>query len=86
MPRATLAEFARCAITAGLSPETPAIAIASATLPGQTQVAGTIADIAGLAESLPERAPVTVIVGRVAREREAAVADVLSFKLVGAGH
>jgi uroporphyrin-III C-methyltransferase/precorrin-2 dehydrogenase/sirohydrochlorin ferrochelatase len=69
MPRATLGEFARSAIAAGLSPETPAVAIASATLPTQAQVSGTIATVAGLAGSLPPGAPVTVVIGRVARER-----------------
>jgi uroporphyrin-III C-methyltransferase / precorrin-2 dehydrogenase / sirohydrochlorin ferrochelatase len=69
MPRATLGQFARSAIAAGLSPDTPAVAIASATLPTQAQVAGTVATIRGLAESLPAGAPVTVVIGRVARER-----------------
>ena len=73
MPRATLSAFARSAIAAGLAPDTPAAAIASATLPAQAQVSGTIASIAGLAASLPAGAPVTVIVGRVARERSAQV-------------
>lgn len=71
MPRATLGEFARSAIAAGLSPETPAVAIASATLPAQAQVSGTITTVAGLAGSLPPGAPVTVVIGRVARERNA---------------
>jgi uroporphyrin-III C-methyltransferase/precorrin-2 dehydrogenase/sirohydrochlorin ferrochelatase len=71
MPRATLGEFARSAIAAGLSPDTPAVAIASATLPAQAQVSGTIATVAGLAGSLPPGAPVTVVIGRVARERVA---------------
>ncbi|HEX8379080.1 MAG TPA: siroheme synthase CysG [Allosphingosinicella sp.] len=69
MPRATLGQFARSAIAAGLSPDTPAVAIASATLPAQAQVAGTIATIADLAASLPAGAPVTLIVGKVARDR-----------------
>jgi len=69
MPRATLGEFARSAIAAGLPPETPAVAIASATLPAQAQVSGTVATVAGLAGSLPPGAPVTVVIGRVARER-----------------
>lgn len=69
MPRATLGAFARSAIAAGLSPETPAVAIASATLPAQTLVRGTIATVAGLAGTLPPGAPVTVVVGRVARDR-----------------
>ncbi|HEX8063234.1 MAG TPA: siroheme synthase CysG [Allosphingosinicella sp.] len=70
MPRATLAQFARSAIAAGLSPETPAVAIASATLPAQAQVSGTLATVAGLAGSLPRGAPVTVVIGRVVRERQ----------------
>jgi uroporphyrin-III C-methyltransferase/precorrin-2 dehydrogenase/sirohydrochlorin ferrochelatase len=69
MPRATLREFARSAIAAGLGSGTPAVAIASATLPAQAQVSGTIATIAGLVESLPQGAPVTIVIGRVARER-----------------
>jgi uroporphyrin-III C-methyltransferase/precorrin-2 dehydrogenase/sirohydrochlorin ferrochelatase len=73
MPRATLAEFASSAIAAGLAPDTPAAAIASATLRGQSHVAGTLSTIAALAGSLPAGAPVTVILGRVARGREAAV-------------
>ncbi|HEX9947067.1 MAG TPA: siroheme synthase CysG [Allosphingosinicella sp.] len=73
MPRATLGEFARSAVAAGLPPDTPAIAIASATLPAQTHVSGTITTVAGLAGSLPPGAPVTVVIGRVARERSAAI-------------
>ncbi|MET1110771.1 MAG: siroheme synthase CysG [Allosphingosinicella sp.] len=69
MPRATLGEFALSAIAAGLAPDTPAVAIASATLPAQAQVSGTITTVAGLADSLPPGAPVTVVIGRVARER-----------------
>jgi uroporphyrin-III C-methyltransferase/precorrin-2 dehydrogenase/sirohydrochlorin ferrochelatase len=69
MPRATLAGFARSAMSAGLAPDTPAVAIASATLPSQAQVAGTVATIAALAASLPAGAPVTIVIGRVARER-----------------
>jgi uroporphyrin-III C-methyltransferase/precorrin-2 dehydrogenase/sirohydrochlorin ferrochelatase len=73
MPRATLGEFACSAIAAGLSPDTPAVAIASATLPAQAQVSGTITTIAGLARSLPPKVPVTVVIGRVARERSISV-------------
>ena len=67
MPRRTLARFAARAIANGLSPETPAVAIASATLPNQEQVSGTIATIARLSERLAAGAPVAVILGRVAR-------------------
>jgi uroporphyrin-III C-methyltransferase/precorrin-2 dehydrogenase/sirohydrochlorin ferrochelatase len=73
MPRATLGEFARSATGAGLAPDTPAVAIASATLPEQSIVEGSIATIANLASSLPPGAPVTVVIGRVVRERGAAV-------------
>ncbi|HEX8127413.1 MAG TPA: siroheme synthase CysG [Allosphingosinicella sp.] len=71
MPRATLGEFARSAVAAGLSPDTPAVAIASATLPAQAHASGTITTVAGLAGSLPPGAPVTVVIGRVARNRDA---------------
>ncbi len=84
MPRATLALFAQSAIAAGLDPDTPAVAVASATLATQAHVGGTIADIAGLAETLPEGAPVTVIIGKVARERDLAATLVIPFKLAGA--
>jgi len=73
MPRRTLADFARRALAHGLDPETPAAGIASATRPEQMHVAGTIANIATLAERLPAGAPVIVIIGRVARH--AATAD-----------
>lgn len=73
MPRATLAEFASSAIAAGLSPDTPAVAIASATLPGQAQVSGTVSTISGLAASLPAKAPVTIVIGWVARERHVSI-------------
>ncbi len=80
MPRATLAKFAQRAIAAGLGPDTPAVAVASATLAAQAQVAGTIAEIADLAATLPTRVPVTVIIGRIARQRMATNAAVIAFK------
>jgi uroporphyrin-III C-methyltransferase/precorrin-2 dehydrogenase/sirohydrochlorin ferrochelatase len=72
MPRHTLAQFARAAIDHGLDPATPAAAIASATRADQAHVAGDIAGIAALAETLPAGAPVIVIIGRVARHALAA--------------
>lgn len=68
MPRKTLAEFVRKALAAGLDPSTPAVAIASATLPQEARVAGAIHEINDLAAALPAGAPVTVIIGWVARE------------------
>jgi uroporphyrin-III C-methyltransferase/precorrin-2 dehydrogenase/sirohydrochlorin ferrochelatase len=68
MPRRTLRAFVRRALSAGLDPATPAVAIASATLPGEEHLAGTVAAIPELANELPAGAPVTIIVGWVARE------------------
>jgi uroporphyrin-III C-methyltransferase/precorrin-2 dehydrogenase/sirohydrochlorin ferrochelatase len=64
MPRRTLAEFARRAVAAGLDPDTPALAIASATRPNEATVAGTITTLPRLTHSLPDRAPTLVIFGQ----------------------
>ncbi|HEX5182396.1 MAG TPA: siroheme synthase CysG [Allosphingosinicella sp.] len=80
MPRRTLGEFVRRALAKGLDPATPAVAIASATLPEEARAAGTIADIAERAASLPAGAPVTILIGWVAREfAGAAEPSVLPF-------
>jgi len=84
MPRATLGEFALLAVAAGLAPDTPAVAVAWATLPHQQHVVGVISNIAAFADTLPARAPVMVIVGRVARERIPASADIIAFSQTGA--
>jgi uroporphyrin-III C-methyltransferase / precorrin-2 dehydrogenase / sirohydrochlorin ferrochelatase len=67
MPRRTLGDFVRLAVQNGLDPATPALAIASATLPQEAHVAGEVAEIGALAGALPAGAPVTVIVGWAAR-------------------
>lgn len=67
MPRKTLAEFRNRAISAGLSPETPAVAIQNATLPDEVRL---IAPIAALPETLSElqtQGPVLVMIGAVVR-------------------
>lgn len=74
MPRGTLADFARTARDHGLDAATPALAIASATRADQAHVAGSVAEIASLAETLPTGAPVIVIIGQVARHASAATA------------
>jgi uroporphyrin-III C-methyltransferase/precorrin-2 dehydrogenase/sirohydrochlorin ferrochelatase len=79
MPRKTLGEFVRKALGKGLDPLTPAVAIASATLPNETHVAGTVAEIADLAAELPPGAPVTVILGWVARRHVRAASEPLPF-------
>jgi uroporphyrin-III C-methyltransferase/precorrin-2 dehydrogenase/sirohydrochlorin ferrochelatase len=68
MPRKTLGEFVRKALAKGLDAATPAVAVASATLPDEAHIAGTLSEIATLADDLPAGAPVTVIIGWVARE------------------
>ncbi len=74
MPRKTLRQFVGAALAAGLAADMPAVAIASATLPGQQHVSGTVSQIAELAEDLPPSVPVLVILGRVARDQLAPAA------------
>jgi uroporphyrin-III C-methyltransferase/precorrin-2 dehydrogenase/sirohydrochlorin ferrochelatase len=78
MGRRTLGDFVRKALAAGLDSQTPAIAVASATLPEQSHIGGRIADIAGRAADLPEDAPVIVIIGWIGREL-AGKSNVLPF-------
>jgi uroporphyrin-III C-methyltransferase/precorrin-2 dehydrogenase/sirohydrochlorin ferrochelatase len=68
MPRKTLGDFVRKALAKGLDAATPAIAIASATLPQEERAAGAVHEIDDLAAGLPAGAPVTVIIGWVARQ------------------
>lgn len=68
MPRRTLAQFVARAVAEGLDPDTPAVAVASASRPGQAHVHGTVADLAQRTETLDPAAPVTVIIGKVARD------------------
>jgi uroporphyrin-III C-methyltransferase/precorrin-2 dehydrogenase/sirohydrochlorin ferrochelatase len=73
MPRKTLSEFVDKAIAAGLDPATPAIAIASATRENEAHVAATLGALPAEAATLPAGAPVTIIVGAVARGEVAAL-------------
>jgi uroporphyrin-III C-methyltransferase/precorrin-2 dehydrogenase/sirohydrochlorin ferrochelatase len=64
MPKRTLKELATTAMANGLSPDTPAIAVASATRPEEQVVHGTIATIAArLADAAPD-GPVLIMIGR----------------------
>ena len=56
--------------------------MASATRGDQEQVAGTVRDLPALAAGLRQGAPVTVIIGQVARERARGEAEVLAFRKV----
>jgi uroporphyrin-III C-methyltransferase/precorrin-2 dehydrogenase/sirohydrochlorin ferrochelatase len=81
MPRKTLGQFVRKALAKGLDPATPAIAIASATLADESFVAGTISEIDALAAGLPDGAPVTVLVGWVARRHVGRAAEPVPFPI-----
>ncbi len=67
MPKKTLAQFARAAIAAGLDPAMPALAVANIARVDQRHVTAPIASLAADLATLPPGAPVTVIVGQVAR-------------------
>ena len=79
MPRKTLGAFVGKALAKGLDPATPAVAVANATRADEARVAGTIADIDGLARTLPAGAPVAVLVGWVARDLARLPAELIPF-------
>jgi len=62
-----LAEIVAALRAAGRAVDTPAAVIASATLPEETSVFGTLADIARLATEAGIEAPATLVVGEVVR-------------------
>jgi uroporphyrin-III C-methyltransferase/precorrin-2 dehydrogenase/sirohydrochlorin ferrochelatase len=68
MPKKTLHELSARAIAQGLDPSTPAVAVANATRPDETVVAGTIGDIASKIEGRAPEGPVLVMIGRVLAE------------------
>jgi uroporphyrin-III C-methyltransferase/precorrin-2 dehydrogenase/sirohydrochlorin ferrochelatase len=82
MPKRTLGELVRKALAAGLDPVTPAVAIASATLPNEAHAATTVGGIEALAGELPAKAPVTLIIGWVARELAGSSAAILPLTKV----
>ena len=79
MPRKTLDEFVRSALRKGLDPATPAIAIASISLPEQSHVAGSVAGIGALAKLFPAGAPVTLLIGWVCRRHLDEAAEPIPF-------
>jgi uroporphyrin-III C-methyltransferase / precorrin-2 dehydrogenase / sirohydrochlorin ferrochelatase len=67
MPKRTLAELAATALAHGIAPDTPAIAVASATRPDEEVISATIATIAArLADTAPA-GPVLVMIGQALR-------------------
>jgi uroporphyrin-III C-methyltransferase / precorrin-2 dehydrogenase / sirohydrochlorin ferrochelatase len=79
MPRRTIGEFVRKALAKGLDPATPAVAMANVSTPQAAQAAAAVCDIEARVESLPPGAPVTILIGWVARDLARAPADLLTF-------
>jgi len=65
MPRRTLGELSARAISEGLDPATPAVAVINATRPNEKTVAGKIENLSDLLSEQPADGPMLVIVGRV---------------------
>src|SRR5947207_5918594 len=68
MPKKTLRELSERATAEGLNATTPAVAVANATRPEETIVAGTIADIADRIEAVAPDGPLLVMIGKVLAE------------------
>ncbi|AMJ60146.1 siroheme synthase CysG [Bosea sp. PAMC 26642] len=64
MARATLTGFRDRALAAGLDPQTPAIAVQSATLPDEVTIVATVATLPERLGELPTGGPVLVLLGR----------------------
>jgi len=75
MPGKTISELAARAIAQGLAPDTPTLAIASATRPEEEIVRGTIADIAGRLQEVAPSGPLLIMIGRALAETGQAEAD-----------
>jgi siroheme synthase len=86
MPKKTIGELAARAIASGLPADMPAVAVAAATRPAETIVAGTVADIGvRLAEAAPD-GPVLVFIGRVFEGVAARSNEIFSPSEVSSGH
>jgi uroporphyrin-III C-methyltransferase/precorrin-2 dehydrogenase/sirohydrochlorin ferrochelatase len=72
MPKKTLRALSARAIAEGLDCAIPAVAIANATRPDETIVAGTIGDIADRIETAAPDGPVLLMIGKVLAEVSAA--------------
>jgi len=73
---ANVTEIAERLITAGLSPDTPAAAIAQGTLPGQRLCRTRLADLPRVAIEARLAAPVLIVIGRVVALADALAAHV----------
>lgn len=78
----TLPELVATAITSGLNPATPAIAVERATRADERVIAGTIADLPEKLAAEPPSGPVVVMIGRVFGDYVAAAAQELPADLL----
>src|SRR5215475_4141163 len=75
MPKRTLVELAATALTHGIDPDTPAVAVASATRPDEEIISATIATIATkLADAAPA-GPVLVMIGQALSALQSQVSE-----------
>jgi uroporphyrin-III C-methyltransferase/precorrin-2 dehydrogenase/sirohydrochlorin ferrochelatase len=65
MPTRTLPDLVEAALKAGLEPDTPAVAVASATRADERVIAATIADLPVRLAAAQPSGPVVVMIGRV---------------------
>jgi uroporphyrin-III C-methyltransferase len=75
MGLANLPLIAARLMDAGLSPQTPAAAIADGTLPGENVVASTLASLPAAVAAHGLRPPATLVIGRVAAFAQADIVD-----------
>jgi uroporphyrin-III C-methyltransferase/precorrin-2 dehydrogenase/sirohydrochlorin ferrochelatase len=68
MPKKTLRDLSARAVSEGLDPATPAVAVANATRPDEMIVAATILDIADQVEAAAPEGPLLVMIGKALAE------------------
>ncbi|MCV5540255.1 hypothetical protein OFN30_33490, partial [Escherichia coli] len=61
----TLPRLAAALLAAGMAPETPAIAVEDASLPGERRIPGTLGDIAEAVAAARVSGPTLVLIGAV---------------------
>ena len=71
MPKRTLAELTEIAITHGLDPNTPALAVANATRPDELVVVSTVGAIAAALDAAHPEGPVLIMIGEALRYAKA---------------
>jgi uroporphyrin-III C-methyltransferase / precorrin-2 dehydrogenase / sirohydrochlorin ferrochelatase len=75
MPKKTLRELSQRAISEGLDPATPAMAVINATRPDETMVAGNIGNIADKIGTQSPDGPTLVMIGRVLAAATSAIKE-----------